>query len=118
MAQTAVIWKRWGQVGLDEDGSFAAAFEKALSYLKSRHRITGSGLPDDGGVAGSSPIWGAYARFEFPNWAAKFFADALLMKTADLVIPSDTSLGKSAGPFAPGRAARLQERAPTEAGVL
>lgn len=117
VAQTAVIWKRWVQVGLDEDGSFAAAFEKALGYLKSRHRITGSGMPDDGGLAGSSPIWGAYARFEFPNWAAKFFADALLMKTADLVIPTDTSLQKSARACGPERAARIQEGGPAQAVV-
>jgi len=32
-----------------------------------------------GGIAGSWPIWGAYSRFEFPNWAAKFFADALML---------------------------------------
>jgi hypothetical protein len=33
-----------------------------------------------GGIAGSWPIWGAYSRFEFPNWAAKFFADALMLE--------------------------------------
>ncbi|MBC7359360.1 MAG: terpene cyclase/mutase family protein [Desulfacinum sp.] len=90
VAQIALIWKRWVQVGMDGDGSFEAAFERAVNYLKSRHRITGTGGPDDGAVAGSHPIWGAYSRFEFPNWAAKFFADALLMKIADLPIPSDT----------------------------
>jgi len=88
VAQIAVIWKRWLQTGLDEEGRFAAAFEKAVRYLKSRHRITGSGGPEDGAVAGSYPFWGAYSRFEFPNWAAKFFADALLMKIANLVVPS------------------------------
>ena len=36
-----------------------------------------------GAVAGSSPIWGAYMKGRYPNWAAKFHADALmlLMKT-------------------------------------
>ncbi len=90
VAQTAIIWKRWEQAGLDEDGSFSAAFEKAVEYLKSRHRITGTRGPEDGAVAGSRPIWGAYSRFEFPNWAAKFFADALLMKIANLRIPPDS----------------------------
>ena len=40
-----------------------------------------------GGIAGSSPIWGDYSRFEYPNWAAKFFADALMMDMQDCVIP-------------------------------
>ena len=26
------------------------------------------------------PIYGRYARLQYPNWAAKFFADALLLK--------------------------------------
>jgi len=25
------------------------------------------------------PIWGGYSRFEYPNWAPKFFADALIL---------------------------------------
>lgn len=35
-----------------------------------------------GAISGSYPIWGSYQRFAFPNWAAKFFADALLMEMA------------------------------------
>lgn len=31
-----------------------------------------------GGMRGSRPIWGGYSRLNFPNWAAKFYADALL----------------------------------------
>ena len=31
-----------------------------------------------GGVAGSSPLWGPYMRFRYPNWAAKYFCDAIL----------------------------------------
>ncbi len=32
-----------------------------------------------GGIAGSYPIWGRYIRYGYPNWAAKFFADALML---------------------------------------
>lgn len=31
-----------------------------------------------GAIAGSAPIWGNYIRARYPNWAAKFHADALL----------------------------------------
>jgi hypothetical protein len=33
-----------------------------------------------GGVKGSFPVYGRYAALQFPNWAAKFFVDALLLK--------------------------------------
>lgn len=40
-----------------------------------------SGAPEiRGAIAGSSPIWGGYQRFAYPNWAAKFFIDALLLQ--------------------------------------
>jgi hypothetical protein len=32
-----------------------------------------------GGISGSEPIWGGYAPFNYLNWAAKFFMDALLL---------------------------------------
>jgi Squalene-hopene cyclase C-terminal domain len=36
--------------------------------------------PARGGVPGSFPVWGAYARLALPNWAAKFHLDALLLE--------------------------------------
>jgi len=33
-----------------------------------------------GGVAGSSPIWGAYQPLRYISWGCKFFADALLLE--------------------------------------
>lgn len=32
-----------------------------------------------GAIGGSSPIWGPYMRFRYPNWAAKFFADSIML---------------------------------------
>ncbi|MCC6718135.1 MAG: hypothetical protein IT555_09630, partial [Acetobacteraceae bacterium] len=38
-----------------------------------------SGDPDQaGGVKGSFPVDGDYGRFEYLNWAAKFFIDSNL----------------------------------------
>jgi prenyltransferase beta subunit len=31
-----------------------------------------------GGIPGADPVWGGYLRFQYPNWAAKFFSDLLL----------------------------------------
>jgi hypothetical protein len=30
-----------------------------------------------GALAGSAPLWGDYMRFRYPNWAPKFFLDAM-----------------------------------------
>jgi hypothetical protein len=35
-----------------------------------------------GGIPGSDPIWGDYLTMALPNWAAKYFIDALLRKEA------------------------------------
>ena len=32
-----------------------------------------------GGLSGSEPLWGGYGPFNYLNWAAKFFIDALLL---------------------------------------
>jgi hypothetical protein len=37
--------------------------------------------PTVGGVPGSFPLWGDYVRYGLPNWAAKFFLDALMLET-------------------------------------
>ncbi len=37
-----------------------------------------------GAIAGSAPLRGAYMRFRYPNWAAKFFIDAMLEALAHL----------------------------------
>jgi hypothetical protein len=38
-----------------------------------------SNLNVRGAIAGSYPIYGRYERLKYPNWATKFFVDALLM---------------------------------------
>ena len=33
-----------------------------------------------GAIKGSHPVWGRYARLSFPNWATKFFVDAMWLR--------------------------------------
>jgi hypothetical protein len=85
IAQMSLNWTRMAQVTGEE--AFRVNARAGLAYLKSTQRLND---PDDvvnGGIAGSSPIWGDYSRFEYPNWAAKFFADALMMDMADIAVP-------------------------------
>ncbi len=81
----SVNWTRCAQVtGAVELRSNPA---KALSFLKRRQRLHDGDEVARGAIAGSAPIWGGYSRFEFPNWAAKFFADALMMDRDDIAVP-------------------------------
>ena len=77
VAQMCICWSRLRD-GAGEAG-FDANIESGIAYLKSSQRLDDPADEVRGGIAGSWPIWGAYSRFEFPNWAAKFFADALML---------------------------------------
>ncbi|HSK41986.1 MAG TPA: hypothetical protein VK943_19630 [Arenibaculum sp.] len=54
---------------------------RANRFLKSTQKLRGD--PNErGGIQGSSPIDGGYHPWQYPNWAAKFFADALMIEAA------------------------------------
>lgn len=85
VAQMSLNWIRLAQDGGAPELREPA--QKALAYLKTNHRIDADDEVVRGGIAGSAPIWGDYSRFEYPNWAAKFFADALMMDLANIAVP-------------------------------
>ncbi len=87
LAQMVLDWQRLDQIR--GDARFAGPARLGLDYLESLHRLEDPADPVRGGVAGSYPIWGAYSRFEFPNWAAKFFADALIMALTGRPLPAE-----------------------------
>jgi prenyltransferase beta subunit len=85
VAQMSINWMRCArEAGTVELHGKA---RKALSFLKRAQRLNDRDEVARGSIAGSAPIWGAYSRFEFPNWAAKFFADALMMDYNDRPVP-------------------------------
>lgn len=85
IAQMALCWLRLAQIR--EDCAFRTAASRAIAYVKRCQRLAAADSVVRGAIPGSVPIWGDYSRFEFPNWAAKFFADALMMEVADVAIP-------------------------------
>jgi hypothetical protein len=85
VAQMSINWMRCAQeAGAVELHDKA---RKALSFVKRTQRLNDRDEVARGSIAGSAPIWGAYSRFEFPNWAAKFFADALMMDYNNSPVP-------------------------------
>ncbi len=91
LAQASIIWQRLAQI--DDDPLWLESAQKGIDFLKGTHTTTStsalnSDAPHLGAIAGSFPIWGRYSMFEYPNWAAKFFADALLIKAYQRVVPA------------------------------
>jgi hypothetical protein len=52
---------------------------KLVDYVCSKQLIRCAWRGLRGAVSGSSPIWGRYMTLRYPNWAAKYHADALIM---------------------------------------
>jgi rhamnogalacturonyl hydrolase YesR len=75
--QMAIIWlKLYQQTG---DLAYYQAAQQSLTYVMSTQDIATSDINVKGGIKGSQPIWGPYARLSYPNWATKFFIDALML---------------------------------------
>ncbi len=95
LAQMSLNWTRLAQI-TGED-SFRVRARAGLDYLKTTQKLAASNTAVRGGIAGSSPIWGDYSRFEYPNWAAKFFSDALMMDLNDISVPPVPQIQSPAG---------------------
>jgi hypothetical protein len=86
-AQLAIVFFRL--YGLDGDKRYLNAGLNLLDDVAATQDTTASGKPYQGGIKGSQPIYGRYAPLQYPNWATKFFIDALLAKQRALDAPSD-----------------------------
>jgi hypothetical protein len=62
-----------------KDTRFREAAFAANRYVRQTVYVDGA-LETRGAVKGSFPIWGNYGRYEYLNWAAKFFIDSNLLE--------------------------------------
>ncbi len=93
-AQIAIIFLRL--LRLRGERRFLPAAQ-AINKFLCRCQYTSGAPQTAGAISGSYPIWGGYQRFAFPNWAAKFFADALMLqKSAEQTVAVDTASHKRA----------------------
>lgn len=76
-AQMAIVWLRLYE--RTNDDAYLEAATDAVEFVKTTQVIDGPPSVR-GGVKGSLPVWQRYMYLRYPNWAAKFFADALLYK--------------------------------------
>ncbi|HXH82420.1 MAG TPA: hypothetical protein VNN07_05765, partial [Candidatus Tectomicrobia bacterium] len=77
-AQMAVQWLRLYET--TRDAEYRDVAVRALSWLKALHDCDTRNPNVRGAVKGSHPIWGRYLFGTYPNWAVKFFMDALLLE--------------------------------------
>jgi len=77
-AQTAIVWLRLYEV-IGNPGYLRAA-QRMNRYVSTTQDLTASDPGIRGGIKGSQPITAEYGAYEYLNWAAKFFADALILE--------------------------------------
>jgi len=53
---------------------------KLIDQVKSTQNLDSNNPGIKGGIAGSYPLWGEYMGYTYPNWATKFFADAIMLQ--------------------------------------
>jgi hypothetical protein len=77
-AQIAGVWLKLFET--TKDVRFLNSALKLNDYTKSTQNLSSVHGGIRGGVKGSQPLNGKYTPFIFPNWAAKFFADTLMLE--------------------------------------
>lgn len=75
-AQMALVWMQLAD--LEPDRRFELAARRALDLVGDAQSLRQSNPGIRGGIPGSDPIWGGYMPSTLPNWATKFYLDALL----------------------------------------
>jgi len=76
-AQIAINWGRL--YALTGDEKYKAAVKRINAFTKSTQKLAGN-VDEFGGIKGSHPVNGGYHPWQYPNWAAKFFADAMCVE--------------------------------------
>jgi len=77
-SQTSIIWLILYNITKDE--KYLNVSRKINRYMKSTQNIKTNNAKIKGAIKGAYPIYGWYAPFCFPNWAAKFFIDSLMLE--------------------------------------
>lgn len=76
-AQAAIVWlKLYAQT---QDAAYLQAAQQANESVKRWQNRAANQAGVRGGIAGSAPIYGGYEPYRYLNWAAKFFADSLML---------------------------------------
>jgi len=80
-SQIALVWFKYAR--MSGNAAYSEHARRLLDYVRATQHVCGPrpSAPEAdtcGAIKGSHPIWGGYDPFRYPNWAAKFFADAIM----------------------------------------
>lgn len=75
-AQMAIVWAKLHRA--TSERRYREAAVRAVRYVMATQDVETSDSDVRGAIKGSHPIWGRYSPMTYPNWAAKFFVDAML----------------------------------------
>ena len=77
-AQIAIVCFRLAE--LTGDTRYATSANLLVNFLKSLQALDLNNPALNGAIAGSFPILGEYMRSGYPNWATKYYLDALMLQ--------------------------------------
>ncbi|MFT4582981.1 MAG: hypothetical protein ACI915_002017 [Gammaproteobacteria bacterium] len=77
-AQLAIVAYRLA--GVRNNPSLETAADRLVNFLKAVQRIDCDIAGVNGALAGSYPVSGPYMTTGYPNWATKYFVDALMLQ--------------------------------------
>jgi uncharacterized protein YyaL (SSP411 family) len=78
MAQASIVWQKLDRI--DHKTRYSDVVRRVHKFLKSTQDMKNPNPGLRGGIRGSFPVNGQYLRYRVPNWAAKFYIDALLLE--------------------------------------
>lgn len=79
-AQISIVWMKLYKTKKEKEYlEGAKRMNNILIALQKRTKTEYPGIK--GAISGSFPIWGKYEPFAFPNWATKYFIDALMIES-------------------------------------
>jgi hypothetical protein len=79
-AQIAINWGRLFQI--TGEAKYREAASRIIGFVKRTQKLAGP-EPELGAIRGSHPVDGGYHPWQCPNWATKFFADAVMLDIAN-----------------------------------
>ena len=84
-AQLSIIFSKLYLISRER--RYAQAAQLVNDFLKTKQNLGTKNTNIRGAISGSTPVWQTYERLSYPNWATKFFIDALW--TADESLNED-----------------------------
>lgn len=78
-AQISIVWIKLYRISRNEK-YFKAAQKMNDFLINIQTRKVKETSATQGAIPGSFPLWGKYEPFAFPNWATKYFIDALMQE--------------------------------------